>query len=290
MQWDHTTHERCLFGNLSKRDLRDLSYLSRDYVFFRWHVEITKIRAVLKESFKKCVFFGRYLQRRGFSLIERKLSKLRGSELRRIWDVLGCLFNTLSAALYEASVLGFWNFPQWQNIWCSCATSRFQLDRPNIVEIMVSEIWDILGFLNKTETLRVYCDVVGTTLCGRYVRATVWKRRCEIYVVRKTLWERCREKDVVRKTKKSFVHVYRNKSGQRCENDVRKALWEWCENDIVSITSWEWWCEINFVSMTLWERLCEKDVMTKTLCERRWNSSQNTINLVLKEENIPRFW
>ena len=43
---------------------------------------------------------------------------------------------SLSATLwYEATVLGFWNFPQWKNIYCRCAPLRFQFDRPKIVEI-----------------------------------------------------------------------------------------------------------------------------------------------------------
>ena len=61
----------------------------------------------------------------------KKMSKLRGFELRQIWDILGYLYNSLSAALwYEASVLGFWNFTQWMNINCGCATSRFQFAPP----------------------------------------------------------------------------------------------------------------------------------------------------------------
>ena len=76
------------------------------------------------------------VQRRGFSLIDQKLSKLRGFELRRIWDILRYLFTTLSAALwYEAFVLEFSNFTQGKNIYCRCATLRFQFDRPKIVEI-----------------------------------------------------------------------------------------------------------------------------------------------------------
>ena len=48
------------------------------------------------------------VQRRSFSLIDQKMTKLREFELRRIRDILGYLYNTLSAALrYEASVLGF---------------------------------------------------------------------------------------------------------------------------------------------------------------------------------------
>ena len=94
------------------------------------------------------------MQRWGFSLIDQKLLKWRGFELRRIWDILGYLYNTLSAVFwYEAFVLGFWNFTQANIIYCRCATSKFQFDRPKIVEITGSElrrIWDILGYLHNT--------------------------------------------------------------------------------------------------------------------------------------------
>ena len=94
------------------------------------------------------------VQRRGFSLIYQLLSKWRGSELRRFWDILGYLYSTLSAALwYEAFVLGFWNFTQCKNIYCRCATSRFQFVRPKIVEMTGFElrrIWDILVYLYNT--------------------------------------------------------------------------------------------------------------------------------------------
>ena len=146
------------------------------------------------------------MQRRGFSLIDKKLSKLRGFELRLISDILGYLYNTLSAALwFEASVLGFWNFTQWKKIYCRCATSRFQFDRSQNVEIIGYWTWDILGNLYSKERLRVYCDVMRTTLCGPIckghgVKKTLWERRCEKEIVRKTLWERRCEKDVLRKT------------------------------------------------------------------------------------------
>ena len=76
------------------------------------------------------------VQRRGFSLIDQKMSKLQGTELRRI---------------------------------------RY-----------------ILEHLYSTERLRVYCDVVRTTLCGRIckdnsVRNMLRERRCEKDIVRKTL-------------------------------------------------------------------------------------------------------
>ena len=46
--------------------------------------------------------------------------------------------------------------------------------------------FEIAGHLYNTERLRVYCDVVRNTLCGRI---------CKDNGVRETLW-----KDVVRKT------------------------------------------------------------------------------------------
>ena len=47
------------------------------------------------------------VHRRSFSLTDHKMSKLQGSELRRIGDMLGYLDSTLSTSLwYEASVLG----------------------------------------------------------------------------------------------------------------------------------------------------------------------------------------
>ena len=92
------------------------------------------------------------MQRGNFSLIDHKMSKLQGTELRRIWDILERLYNT--------------------------------------------------------ERLRIYCDVVRTTFCGRI---------CKGNDVKKTLWERRFEKDVVRKM------LWKS----RCEKDlVRKSLWE----------------------------------------------------------------
>ena len=63
----------------------------------------------------------------------------------------------------------------------------------------------ILEYLYRTARLRVYCDVLRTTLCRKIcksngVRNTLWERRCGKDVVRKTLWERRCEKDVVRKS------------------------------------------------------------------------------------------
>ena len=71
----------------------------------------------------------------------KKMPKLRGSELRWIRDILGYSYNTLSAALlYEAFVLGLWNFIMWKNIYCRCATLRFQSDRPKITGFELDEL------------------------------------------------------------------------------------------------------------------------------------------------------
>ena len=141
----------------------------------------------------------------------------------------------------------------------------------------MGQIWDILRFLYITETLRVYCDVVRTTLCGRI---------CKSNGVRKMLWE-------IRK--KAYVHVYRNKLGQLCEKEVvRKTLWEWCcENDIVNITLLGWWWKKNFmrrcdkdvVRKTLWERRCDKDVVWKMLWENPCEKDvvRNTLRKTLWE-------
>ena len=62
-------------------------------------------------------------------LMDQKMSKLPGSELILIWDNLEYLYNTLYVApLYEALVLGFWNFTQWINLYWICATSRCHFD------------------------------------------------------------------------------------------------------------------------------------------------------------------
>ena len=58
-------------------------------------------------------------------------------------------------------------------------------------------ILDILEYLYSTERLRVCCDVVMTTLCGRICKGNGMGKTD---VVRKTSWERRREKDVVKKT------------------------------------------------------------------------------------------
>ena len=105
------------------------------------------------------------VQRRGFSLIHQKLSKWRGSELRRFCNIWRYLYNTLSAWIrYEASVLGFWNFPQWQNIYCRCATLRFQIDRTKIVEITGStfrRFWDIWGYFHNTLSAALWYEAFG---------------------------------------------------------------------------------------------------------------------------------
>ena len=93
----------------------------------------------------------------------KKLSKLLGFELRRIWDILGYFYSTLSAALwYKSFVLGFWDFTQWNDIYCRCATSWFQFDRPKIVEITGFElrrIWDILGYLYNTLSATLWYEI-----------------------------------------------------------------------------------------------------------------------------------
>ena len=147
------------------------------------------------------------MQHWSFSLIEQKLSKLRGSELRRIWDILRYLYSTLSAARwYEAFVLGFWNFTQCKNIYCECATSRFQFDRPKNVGIM--GVWTQTNlryfgiFIQHRAIMRISwrCAVyvVWTNMCNG-VRKTLWERLWEKDIVRKTLWERLCKKVAVRK-------------------------------------------------------------------------------------------
>ena len=78
------------------------------------------------------------MQRRGFSLIDQKLSKLQGLELRRIWDILGYLHNTLSAALwFEAFVIGFWNFPTVKEYilqMCNVEVSVWSIKNKTIVD------------------------------------------------------------------------------------------------------------------------------------------------------------
>ena len=143
------------------------------------------------------------------SVWSTKNCRKKGSELRRIRDILGYLYNTLSAALwYEVPVLGFWNFTHGKNIYADMQRRGFSLIDHKMLKLQGTEvrrIWVILGLLYSTARLRVCCDVVRTTLCGRIckgngVKKTLWERRCEKGVVRKTLWERRCERDVVRKT------------------------------------------------------------------------------------------
>ena len=69
---------------------------------------------------------------------------------------------------------------------------------PKMLKLQGTElrrIGNILGRLYNTERLRIYCDVVRTTLCGRIckgndVKKTLWERRCEKDVVRKSLGKR----------------------------------------------------------------------------------------------------
>ena len=68
------------------------------------------------------------------------MSKLRGSELRRIWYILGYLYNSLSAALwYKVFVLEVWNFTQCMNIYWKCATSKFLFDR--LTNVKITGVW-----------------------------------------------------------------------------------------------------------------------------------------------------
>ena len=142
------------------------------------------------------------VQRRGFSLIDQKMSKLRGFELRRIWDILGYLYNTLSTTLwYEASVLRFWHtvteyILQICNVEVSVwSTKKWWNDRG-----MNLDKFDI--FLGICTTQKDYANIVtlwGLRCVDEYVRTTGCERFCEKDVVRKTVWERHSEKDVVRK-------------------------------------------------------------------------------------------
>ena len=102
------------------------------------------------------------VQRWCFSLIDQKLLKWRGSKLRRIWDISGYLYSTLSATLwYEAFVLWFWNSTKWQNtmlrfeIWdVQCWDfSLIDHERPKLQGSELRQIWDILGYLHRTERL-----------------------------------------------------------------------------------------------------------------------------------------
>ena len=92
-----------------------------------------------------------------FSLIDQKLLKLRGSELRRIWHLLGYLY---SAEDY-AYIVTLWGL--------CCAEDNVK-----------ATMWK---------------DVVWMVLWKRHcekdvVRKTLWERRLDEDVLRKTLWER----------------------------------------------------------------------------------------------------
>ena len=113
----------------------------------------------------------------------------------------GYLYNTLFAAfLFEISVPGFRNLWMWNSEWIYIADvthGRFSLIDNKMLRLQGIElrrIRDILGHLYSTERLRVYCDILRTTLCRQIcksygVRKTSWERRCEKDVLRKTLWE-----------------------------------------------------------------------------------------------------
>ena len=67
--------------------------------------------------------------------IDRKLTKW--GDFENLWKccIYIVIWTTLSAALYhDAFVVDICNFTQDKNIYCRCATSRFYLHRPKIVE------------------------------------------------------------------------------------------------------------------------------------------------------------
>ena len=137
------------------------------------------------------------MQRWGFSLIDRKLLKLRGFELggnRRNMDMLTVL---CPRYFYMKPLSELWNFTPSKILYCRLYYRGFALQN-----------WSKLNKvgLNKEhrEGLRVYRNVqlLWDLRCvDEYIRKTVWWRHCEKDVGRKTLLEcqwRC-EKDVVRK-------------------------------------------------------------------------------------------
>ena len=91
------------------------------------------------------------MQRRGFSLIDQKLSKLLGlnfNDFRIFWDIC-------TAQKDHTYIVTLWGLRMWTNM---------------------------LG-------QRCEKDVVGRRCEKDVVRRTLWERRCEKYVVRKSLWE-----------------------------------------------------------------------------------------------------
>ena len=77
-----------------------------------WHFGMKRLSWGSETSHSERIYIAG-VQRRGFSFIDQKLSKLRGSELGRIWAISRNLYITLFAAFwYEAFVLGLWNFTQ----------------------------------------------------------------------------------------------------------------------------------------------------------------------------------
>ena len=53
------------------------------------------------------------MQRRGLSLIDPKMFKLQGTELRQIWDILGHLYNTERLRIYSKTPVR--EHPCWRN-------------------------------------------------------------------------------------------------------------------------------------------------------------------------------
>ena len=115
-----------------------------------WVQQLVKISFVKEQSQIWCTIVSVWVQKSQISdstifqsfflllvaIILWQILNCKDRSLVSFVTILGYLYNTLSAALwYEASVLRFWYFTQWMNIYCRCATSRFQFDRPKIVEI-----------------------------------------------------------------------------------------------------------------------------------------------------------
>ena len=164
-------------------------------------------------------------------------------------------------------MLGFRNFPQWKNIYCRCASRGFSLIDQKLSKLRGSELrrlWDIWGYLYSTETLRVYYDVVRTTLCGRIckgnaVRKILWDLLCEKDIVRKTSRVKLCEKDV-----KNNMYMY---IGISYDNVGRMILWEKrCDNDVVQMILWA----NDDMRKKMWERRCEKYVETDIVRKKVW--------------------
>ena len=232
------------------------------------------------------------MQRRDFNLIDQKCRNLWVFELRRIWDNLGYFYNTLSAVLwYEVSVLRFWNLIQWTNIYCRCATSRFQFDRPKIVEITGgwnsryfgifmqhfvrgTFVWIICPKVLKPQTVNEYV-LQMSTLRFQVDRSKMSKSRGLNLDEFDIFWDIC----TAQKDYAYIVMLW----GLRCVDDyVRATVRERrCENDVVRRTLWGRCCEKDVVRKTLWERRWWKDVVRNSVWERYffWPASFNRQNI-----------